>query len=93
MIEKIDINISFDTPLEDIEALRAEIENFVQAPENKRDFQPDVILQCNAVGGMDKLQLTLHVRHKVSARLPYPCAFSKYNLAILQSCCPSVGFC
>lgn len=64
MMEQIDINICFDTALEDLEALRQEMENFVRAPENKRDFQPDVILQCNSVGGMDKLQLRLEVRHK-----------------------------
>ncbi|KAI9745901.1 MAG: hypothetical protein M1818_000582 [Claussenomyces sp. TS43310] len=59
MIERIDISISFDTSIDDLEALRAEMESFVRAPENNRDFQQDVILHCNAVGGMDKLQLIL----------------------------------
>lgn len=60
-------SICFDTSMEDIEALRIEMENFILDEENKRDFQPNILLRCLSVGGMDKLQLQLEVRHKASS--------------------------
>ncbi len=65
LIDRLEIYISFDTSLEDIEALRLEMENFVTNTDNKRDFYPDVIFRCVGVGNMDKLQIQLEVRHKV----------------------------
>jgi hypothetical protein len=64
MMERIDVYISLDTPFEDIEALRMEMEGFVGNADNKREFQPDIVLRCVGVGTMDKLQLQLEVRHK-----------------------------
>lgn len=64
MLERLDIYIDFTTSLQDIELLRAEMEKFVADPENKRDFQPDILIRCVSVGSMDKLQLQLEVRHK-----------------------------
>lgn len=46
-------------------ALRLEMQKFVSDPENKREWQEDVMLRCLGVGSMDKLQLQLEVRHKV----------------------------
>ncbi|CZR63877.1 uncharacterized protein PAC_13774 [Phialocephala subalpina] len=64
LIERLEVYISFDTSLEDIEVLRLEMENFVTCDENKRDFHPDVVFRCVGIGSMDKLQIQLEVRHK-----------------------------
>lgn len=64
MKEQLEVFISFDTSLEDIEALRKEMEAFVRRPENTRDFQPDVIVECTGIGNMDKLSLKVEIRHK-----------------------------
>jgi hypothetical protein len=64
MKEIIDVNVSFDTSFEDIELLRAEMENFVRSPENSRDFQPDVAIGVGGVGDLDKLTLKIAIKHK-----------------------------
>lgn len=64
MKEQFEISISFDTSLEDVELLRAEMEAFVQHPDNCRDYQPDVIMECAGVGTMDKMVLKTEIRHK-----------------------------
>jgi hypothetical protein len=64
MKEQLDMFISFDTTLEDIEVLRSEMESFVRHPDNARDFQPDIILEATGIGNMDKLQLKVEIRHK-----------------------------
>ncbi len=64
MKEQLEMFISFDTSLEDIETLRKEIEAFIRDPDNSRDFQPDIVLECTGIGNMDKLQLKVEIRHK-----------------------------
>lgn len=64
MKEQLEMFISFDTSLEDIETLRKEMETFVRDPENSREFQPDIMLECTGIGNMDKLQLKVEIRHK-----------------------------
>jgi hypothetical protein len=64
MKEGIDINVSYDTSFEDIELLRLEMENFVRAPENSRDFQPDISVGVGGVGDLDKLTLKIAIKHK-----------------------------
>lgn len=64
MKEQVEIFISFDTPLEDIEKLRNMIESFVRHPDNSRDFQPDIIIETMSINSMDKLTLRIEVRHK-----------------------------
>jgi hypothetical protein len=64
MKEQLDMFISFDTSLEDIETLRTEMENFVRHTDNARDFYPDIILEATGIGAMDKLQLKIEIRHK-----------------------------
>jgi hypothetical protein len=64
MKEQLDMFISFDTTLEDIELLRTEMENFVRHPDNARDFYPDMLLEATGIGNMDKLQLSIEIRHK-----------------------------
>lgn len=62
--ERIEIAISFDTTIEDIERLRREIETFVQSKENRREYQADINIRVMSVNSMDKLQLTLEFKHK-----------------------------
>ncbi|KAK4248565.1 Mechanosensitive ion channel-domain-containing protein [Corynascus novoguineensis] len=64
MKEVIDVNVSFDTSFEDIELLRLELERFVRAPENNRDFQPDIAIGVGGVGDCDKLTLKIAIKHK-----------------------------
>lgn len=64
MKEQLEMFISFDTSLEDIDLLRAEMESFVRHPDNSRDFQPDLLLEATGIGNMDKLQLRVEIRHK-----------------------------
>ncbi|KAI0121579.1 Mechanosensitive ion channel-domain-containing protein [Hypoxylon sp. NC0597] len=64
MKEVIDVNVSYDTSFEDIELLRQEMEKFVRAPENARDFQPDIAISVAGVGDLDKLQLKITIKHK-----------------------------
>ena len=64
MKEQLDMFISFDTSLEDIELLRSEMEAFVTHPDNSRDFLPDITLEATGIGNMDKLQLKVEICHK-----------------------------
>ncbi len=64
MKEQLEMYISFDTSLEDIETLRSEMEAFVRHSDNSRDFQPDIVLEATGIGNMDKLQLKVEIRHK-----------------------------
>jgi hypothetical protein len=48
----------------DIETLRSEMHTYIAAPENSRDFQPELVLRCVGVGSMDQLQIQLEARHK-----------------------------
>lgn len=70
LMERIDIFISLDTSIADIETLRQEMLAFITAPENVRDFQEEITLCCIGLGTMDKLQLQLEVRHKVAKPAP-----------------------
>lgn len=64
MREAITINCSFDTTFEDIEHLRREMQEFVLAKENARDFQPEVEIECLDMESLGKLQLKIECRHK-----------------------------
>ncbi|CAM1504168.1 Fc.00g017590.m01.CDS01 [Cosmosporella sp. VM-42] len=64
MLETVEVNVSFDTSFEDIELLRAELENFVRSPENSRDFQPTLTIDVGGVGNLDKLLLYVAIKHK-----------------------------
>ena len=65
MRERLSIYINFDTSFEDIQALRKEIQSFVLAPENSRDFLPDIDIEVINIAEMNKLQLQVEIRHKV----------------------------
>ena len=64
MSETIEVDISFDTTFEDIELLRTEMEKFVRAPENSRDFKPDFSISISSVGSLDKMTLQMSISHK-----------------------------
>lgn len=64
MREQIKLYISFDTTFEDIELLKKEMQNFVLDKENSRDFQPDIDIEVTDLAEMDKLELTVEIRHK-----------------------------
>ncbi|KAF4510863.1 hypothetical protein G6O67_002721 [Ophiocordyceps sinensis] len=64
MKESVELNVSFDTTFEDIELLRLEMEKFVRSPDNARDFQPDFNISVAGVGDMDKMVLSISIKHK-----------------------------
>ncbi|RKF73800.1 putative MscS family protein [Golovinomyces cichoracearum] len=64
MKEQLEIFISFDTPLEDIETLRMLMESFVRHPDNSHDFQPDILIETTGINSMDKLSLKIEICHK-----------------------------
>lgn len=64
MHEQVNIYVSFDTTLEDIELLKTEMTNFVQDKEHARDFQPDIEVEVVGIAEMNKLELKVDIRHK-----------------------------
>ena len=65
MREQIKIFINFDTTMDDINALKHEIQAFVRSKENSRDFFPEVEVDLVGVAEMNKLELRVEVKHKV----------------------------
>ena len=85
MKEQYNFSISAATTNEDILALRAQLEKFVQAPENKRDFQDDLDIELISLGDLKQLDLRVEIRHKVSTALRIsPCKFQKTNNTAVQ---------
>ncbi|KJZ75092.1 hypothetical protein HIM_05578 [Hirsutella minnesotensis 3608] len=64
MKETFQVNVDFGTTFEDIELLRVEMETFVRASENARDFQPDFTISVGGVGNLDKMILNITIKHK-----------------------------
>ncbi|KAL4794715.1 Mechanosensitive ion channel-domain-containing protein [Aspergillus venezuelensis] len=64
MQERLTIDVSFDTTLDEIQALKEEIGLFVRDKENNRDFQADVDIDVVGVGSLDKMELTVSLFHK-----------------------------
>ncbi|KAK8173619.1 Mechanosensitive ion channel-domain-containing protein [Phyllosticta citrichinensis] len=64
MREQVPIYVSFDTSFEDITALKVEMQNFVRAPENNRDFHSDIDVAVNGIAELNKLELVIEIRHK-----------------------------
>ncbi|KAK7547773.1 Mechanosensitive ion channel-domain-containing protein [Phyllosticta citricarpa] len=64
MREQVPIYVSFDTSFEDITALKIEMQNFVRAPENNRDFHSDIDVTVNGIAELNKLELIIEIRHK-----------------------------
>lgn len=66
MKEQYNFSICAATSNSDILALRAELVKFIQAPENKRDFQEDIDVELISLGDLKQLDLRVEIRHKVS---------------------------
>ncbi|KAI9661171.1 MAG: hypothetical protein M1821_009498 [Bathelium mastoideum] len=64
MRERLPVHIDFGTSFEDIQLLKAELQNFVRDKENSRDFQPDIDVEVVGINEMDKLELQVEIRHK-----------------------------
>ena len=65
MKEQIIFKVSADTSAEDIANLRGELLKFVNAPDNKRDFQPDLNIELISVGDLKQLELRVEIKTKV----------------------------
>ena len=76
MKERITFAVSATTSSADILALRGELESFVTAADNKRDFQPDVDIELLSVGDLKHLDLRVEIRHKVSCSITFSDATS-----------------
>ncbi|KAI9797280.1 MAG: hypothetical protein M1833_005576 [Piccolia ochrophora] len=64
MREIVEMYISFDTTMEDIDLLKSELQAFVSSKENSRDFLPDVEIEITGIAEMNKLELKVEVKHK-----------------------------
>ncbi|KAF2236735.1 hypothetical protein EV356DRAFT_481558 [Viridothelium virens] len=64
MRERLPVYVDFGTSFEDVQLLKAELQNFVRDKENSRDFQPDIDIEVVDINEMDKLQLQVEIRHK-----------------------------
>ncbi|PYH47642.1 serine/threonine protein kinase [Aspergillus saccharolyticus JOP 1030-1] len=64
MHEVLKVPIDFDTTFQNIQRLRDELEEFVRDKDNCRDFQPDITIDVSGVGDMDKMELSVYIRHK-----------------------------
>lgn len=65
MREQIKVFINFDTTMEDINALKNEMQAFVLSKDHCRDFLPEVEVEVVGVAEMNKLELSVEVIHKV----------------------------
>lgn len=81
MKEQLLMFIHFDTTLEDINLLKKEMQAFVLAKENNRDFQPDIDVEVTGIHEMNKLELRVEIKHKVRDS---PLAWDKYAQTDLQ---------
>lgn len=88
MKERITLAISAGTSSADILALRNELADFVNAPDNKRDFQPDFDIELLSVGDLKQLDLRVEIRHKsnFSNEVLRCTRRNKFMWALLTSC-------
>ena len=69
MREQLSMYIHFDTTFEDLQLLKNEMQAFVLDKENCRDFQPDIDVEVTGISEMNKLELRVEIKHKVSCYL------------------------
>ncbi|KAF3802776.1 putative MscS family protein [Colletotrichum gloeosporioides] len=62
--ERIKVQIAADTSFDDVENLRRRIRDEISAPENRRDFRPDVDVELVSIGDMSKLEVYVEAEHK-----------------------------
>jgi hypothetical protein len=71
MKEQYNFSVCAGTSNEDILALRAELEKFITAPDNKRDFIPEIDIELLSLGDMKQLDLRIEIKHKVCRPVEY----------------------
>lgn len=64
MKERYQFSVDPGTEFKALELLRMELEEFVRAPENSRDYQSDVDIQLLSLGDLKQLDLRVEIRHK-----------------------------
>ncbi|KAK2877795.1 hypothetical protein FQN49_001193 [Arthroderma sp. PD_2] len=64
MREQLTLTCDFGTSFGDIQLLKREMQAFVRAKDNSRDFAPDVDVEVSGLGDMNKLELKVEIRHK-----------------------------
>lgn len=64
MKERLVLSVAATTSNEDILALRSELQKFVTADENRRDFRDEVDIELISVGNLQRLDLQVEIRHK-----------------------------
>lgn len=69
MKEQLLMWIHFDTTLEDIQLLRNEMQAFVLDKENCRDFLSDIDVEVTGIHEMNKLELRVEIKHKVTSSI------------------------
>lgn len=85
MKEQVTVLIAPGTSFDDIEIFRHELQAFVRAPENKRDFLPDVDVEIMNVGDMSKPELRVEATHKVcDKRSRFPPQFFNLTWSVLS---------
>lgn len=62
---RLTFSVSTGTSFTDIEALRKEVESFVQESENKRDYQLEIDIELISAGDLSKLDLRAEVQLRV----------------------------
>lgn len=64
MKERLSLAVAATTSNEDIIALKGEITKFVNADDNRRDFQPEFEVELRGIGDMKQLELRVEIKHK-----------------------------
>nr|OQO05983.1 hypothetical protein B0A51_18121 [Rachicladosporium sp. CCFEE 5018] len=64
MHEQYNFSVCAGTTNADILALRAELEKFLTAPDNKRDYLPDVDIELIGLGDLKQLDLRVTIKYK-----------------------------
>ncbi|KAI5206122.1 hypothetical protein E4T39_02602 [Aureobasidium subglaciale] len=64
MKERITLTVSATTTSADLNALRVELEEFVRAPDNARDYQAGLDVEVVGVGNLNHLELMIEIKHK-----------------------------
>jgi small-conductance mechanosensitive channel len=71
MKERLIFSVSAGKSFADIDALRKEMDAFVQAPENMHDDQPEIEIEPISAGDLSEMDLRVELQHKVHV-IPVP---------------------
>ena len=64
MKERLTFSVSPGTSFDDIETLRRELQAFIELPDNRRDYHPELDVELLSVGDLKQLDLRVEIRHK-----------------------------